>query len=75
MIHEYEERKYVMNFGWSEFSLLIRLILDILCVWALVYAGIRIIRNNNRTIQIVKGILALFILRLVAMWLDLKSVN
>ena len=47
-----------MNFGWSEFSLLIRLILDILCVWALVYAGIRIIRNNNRTIQIVKGILA-----------------
>lgn len=64
-----------MNFGWSEFSLLIRLILDILCVWALVYAGIRIIRNNNRTIQIVKGILALFILRLVAMWLDLKSVN
>lgn len=64
-----------MNFGWSEVSLILRLILDILCVWALVYAGIRIVRNNNRTIQIVKGILALFILRLIAMWLDLKSVN
>lgn len=64
-----------MTFGWSEVSLILRLILDILCVWGLVYAGIRIIRNNNRTIQIVKGILVLFILRLVAMWLDLKSVN
>lgn len=64
-----------MNFGWSEISLILRLILDILCVWALVYAGIQIVRNNNRTIQIVKGILVLFIVRLVAMWLNLKSLN
>lgn len=61
--------------NWSDLILILRVIADILVVWALIYAGLRIIRNNNRTIQIVKGILALFFFKTMAMWLHLKTVS
>lgn len=61
-------------FSWESVELILRLILDILIVWALIFAGMRIIRNNNRTIQIVKGILTLFLLKLIAGWMQLNTV-
>lgn len=64
-----------MSFEWNDIYLLLRLILDILFVWMLVYAGIRIIRNNNRTIQIVKGIVVIFAVKLLAMLLNLNAAN
>lgn len=64
-----------MHFNWNDILLLLRLLLDILLVWAVIYAGIRIIRNNNRTIQIVKGLLAVFLVKLTAMVLNLQGAN
>lgn len=62
-------------FKWTDLWIILRLLLDIAVVWTLIYAGMRIIRNNNRTIQIVKGILALFLLKLIAQWLQLNAVS
>lgn len=59
----------------SDLELIIRLILDVCVLWTLIYAGIRIIRNNSRTIQIVKGILALFLFKMFADLLQLHSVS
>ena len=59
----------------SDIVLIGRLFIDICVLWALIYNGMRIIRNNSRTIQIVKGILALFLLKLVADLLRLKTVS
>ena len=39
--------------------LIVRLFLDILAVWGLIYMALRLFRNNYRTIQILKGILIL----------------
>lgn len=61
--------------NWNDAILLIRLVLDVLAVWALIYGGLKIIGTNRRTIQIVKGILAIFLIKLVSMWLQLKTVN
>lgn len=61
--------------NWNDAILLLRLVLDILVVWTLIYTGLKIIRNNNRTIQIVKGILAVFLIKLAATILQLKTVS
>lgn len=60
---------------WNDAILLIRVVLDVLVVWTLIYAGMKIIGTNSRTIQIVKGILAIFLIKLLSMWLQLKTVN
>ncbi len=39
-----------MSFSLSDITFLIRLLLDILVVWGLIYSGLRIVRNNSRTI-------------------------
>ena len=44
-----------MGYTLSDITFLIRLLLDILVVWGLIYSGLRIVRNNSRTIQLVKG--------------------
>lgn len=61
--------------SWSNLILVIRVVLDIIVLWSIFYAGIRIVRNNTRTIQIVKGILALLIFKLFAELLHLKTVS
>lgn len=60
---------------WSNVGLIFRLLLDICVLWTLIYAGIRLVRNNSRTIQIVKGILALVLFKLVADVLQLKTIS
>lgn len=64
-----------MSVSASNIGFLIRLVLDILAVWALIYAGLRIVRNNSRTIQIVKGILIIVLVKLLAVWLGLNALN
>lgn len=61
--------------SWSDLELILRLILDIIVLWSLFYAGIRIVRNNTRTIQIVKGILVLLMFKIFADLLHLKTVS
>ncbi len=64
-----------MSWNWSDLELIVRLILDIIVLWSLFYAGIRIVRNNTRTIQIVKGILTLLMFKMFADLLHLKTVS
>lgn len=64
-----------MNSTLSDITFIIRLLLDILVVWALIYSGLRIVRNNSRTIQIVKGILIVVLVKALAVWLGLNALN
>jgi len=51
------------------------MVLDILIIWFALYNAIRIVRSNNRTIQIFKGILFLLILDFASKLLGLKTVE
>ncbi len=62
-----------MNTILNDVSVFIRLLLDILVVWALIYYGLRIVRNNTRTIQIFKGILIVLILKGIAVIFGLQA--
>lgn len=53
---------------------LIRQILDIICVWAVVYYCMKIVKNNSRTIQIFKGVLLIVIVRALASGLGLGTI-
>ena len=53
---------------------LIQQLLDIACVWALVYYCLKIVKNNSRTIQIFKGVLLIVIIRSAASFLGLHTV-
>lgn len=64
-----------MSLAWKDGIILLRLIIDILAVWLLIYTGIVIIRNNNRTIQIVKGILVVFLVKLLSIWMHLSALS
>ena len=64
-----------MNITLSDISLLLRLILDILVVWALIYYALRIVRNNTRTIQITKGILFIIIVQGLSTLLGLNALS
>ncbi|MCF0258872.1 MAG: TIGR00159 family protein [Erysipelotrichaceae bacterium] len=64
-----------MKFEWTDFLIFLRVVMDVIGVWALIYGGIQIIRSNNRTIQIVKGILALFLIKMAATILKLSAVT
>ena len=51
------------------------MVLDILCIWFALYYTIRIVRSNNRTIQIFKGILFVLLVDLFSKLLGLKTVE
>ena len=53
--------------------LIVRLFLDILAVWGLIYMALRLFRNNYRTIQILKGILILLFVKGLSMVLGLQA--
>lgn len=53
-------------FTLSNFMKLIQQIVDVLCVWAVVYYCLKIVKNNSRTIQIFKGILLIIIVKTLA---------
>ena len=64
-----------MSFSLSDITFLIRLLLDILVVWGLIDSGLRIVRNNSRTIQLVKGVLIIVLIKALAVWLGLNALN
>ena len=64
-----------MSYTLSDITFLIRLLLDILVVWGLIYSGLRIVRNNSRTIQLVKGVLIIVLVKALAVWLGLNALN
>ena len=64
-----------MSFSLSDITFLIRLLLDILECRGLIYSGLRIVRNNSRTIQLVKGVLIIVLIKALAVWLGLNALN
>ena len=64
-----------MQVTGSDIRVILRLGLDILVIWGLIYSGLRIIRNNSRTIQIMKGILVIILVKAIAMMLGLKTLS
>ena len=61
-----------MDISLSDVLTFLRLILDILVVWALIYSAFRLVRNNSRTIQILKGLLVIMIVKVLAVWIGFK---
>lgn len=55
-------------------GVLIQQIIDICFVWAVVYYGLKIVKNNSRTIQIFKGVLTIVIVRALAGFFGLNTV-
>ena len=62
-----------MNAAIDDITLIIRLVLDILAVWALIYLGLRLFRNNSRTVQILKGILVILVIKGISVMLGLHA--
>lgn len=54
---------------------LFRIVLDIACIWLVVYYTLRIIKNNSRTVQIFKGIIFILIVRGFATFFGLKTLE
>lgn len=61
---------FTINNLWT----LVQQLLDIACVWAVVYYCLRIVKNNSRTIQIFKGVLLIVIIRFAASIIGLHTV-
>ena len=53
----------------------VRALLDIGLVWAVIFFGLRIVRNNTQTVQIFMGILFIFIVKGLAMLIGLTTIN
>jgi diadenylate cyclase len=54
---------------------LLRMVLDILVLWLLIYYGVRIVRNNARTSQIFKGIVFILLLQALSTFFGLTAVS
>lgn len=54
---------------------LLRMVLDILILWLLIYYGVRIVRNNARTSQIFKGIVFILLLQALSTFFGLTAVS
>ena len=61
-------------FTLSNLGTILLQLLDLACVWALVYYCLKIVKNNSRTIQIFKGVLLIIIIRTGANILGLHTV-
>lgn len=64
-----------MSTTWSNILFVIKLIIDVLSVWGVLFAGVKIVRNNNRTVQILKGLLIVFLIKIIANFMDLKALS
>ena len=53
---------------------IIQTVIDILIVWIVLYYGLKIVRNNSRTIQIFKGIIFVIIIQAFARLFNLTVV-
>lgn len=64
-----------MQISMNDVWFALQLLLDICAVSVLLYSGLRIIRNNSRTIQIFKGILVVILMKILALLLGLHALN
>ena len=62
------------NFTLTNLLTLIQKLVDIACVWAVVYYCLKIVKNNSRTIQIFKGVLLIIIIRSCASIIGLHTI-
>lgn len=58
---------------FSNVILIVRLLLDISALWCLLYMALRLFRNNYRTIQILKGILVVLLVKGFAIVFQLNA--
>ena len=65
---------YNINLTIQNIWSIIRIALDIGIMWIILYYAIKFVRNNNRTIQIFKGILIVLLLNGIAKLLGLSTV-
>ena len=59
----------------SNFSFFIKLIIDILFVWLLIYSVLRLVRNNARTIQLIKGALIVLLVKGISAIMGLTAIG
>lgn len=61
-------------FTLNNLMALVQQLLDIACVWAVVYYCLKIVKNNSRTIQIFKGVLLIVIIKSCASMIGLHTI-
>jgi len=66
---------YNINLTIQNIWSIIRIVIDIGIMWIILYYAIKFVRNNNRTIQIFKGILIVLLVNGVAKLLGLTTVE
>ena len=52
----------------------LKILIDFIIVWVLIYYTLRVVRNNSRTVQIFKGVVLIVLVRFIAYYFDLKVV-
>lgn len=62
-------------FTLQSFLSVMRVIIEFLIIWIIIYYLLKIVRNNSRTVQIFKGILVIFILRFISNSLGLTTLT
>lgn len=63
-----------ITFGWDQFVLLLRTILDIIIVWAIVYQLFKVVRRSVKTMQLFKGVLIILVIRVLSELMQLNTV-
>ena len=58
---------------YDDFIKIVKIVLDILIVWVLLYYILKIVRSNSRTIQIFKGVIFIVLARLIASYFNLYT--
>lgn len=52
----------------------LKVLVDFIIVWVLIYYILKVVRNNSRTVQIFKGVVFVILVRFIAYYLDLTVV-
>ena len=58
---------------YNDFIEIVKLVVDILIVWILLYYILKIVRSNSRTIQIFKGVVFVVLAKLIAGYFNLST--
>ena len=66
---------YSINLTIQSIWTITRILVDILFVWFIIYYSIKVVRNNNRTMQIFKGILLILVINFFSKVLGLTTVS
>lgn len=65
-----------LNLLWFQsFLQAVKVLIDFLIVWVLIYYILKVVRNNSRTVQIFKGVVVIILVRFVALYLGLSTVQ